>query len=41
MFNINSEKELTELLNGMNQRYYTTEIDGEKRIANSVTVVGD
>lgn len=36
-----SEKELTELLNGMNQRYYTTEIDGEKRIANSVTVVGD
>lgn len=41
MFNINSEKELTELLNGMNQRYYTTEIDGEKRIANSVTVVRD
>lgn len=41
MFNINSEKELTELLNGMNQRYYTTEIDGEKRIANSVTVVED
>lgn len=40
-FNINSEKELTELLNGMNQRYYTTEIDEEKRLANSVTVVGD
>lgn len=40
-FNINSEKELTELLNGMNQRYYTTEIDGEKRIANSVTVVSE
>ena len=38
-FNINSEKELTELLNGMNQRYYTTEIDEEKRLANSVTVV--
>ena len=36
-----SKKELTELLNGMNERYYTTEIDGEKRIANSVTVVGD
>lgn len=36
-----SEKELTELLNGMNERYYITEIDGEKRIANSVTVVGD
>lgn len=38
-FKINSEKELTELLNGMNQRYYTTEIDEEKRLANSVTVV--
>ena len=35
------EKELTELLNGMNERYYTTEIDGEKRIANFVTVVGE
>lgn len=40
-FNINSEKELTELLNGMNQRYYTTEIDEEKRLANSITVVLD
>lgn len=40
-FNINSEKELTELLNGMNQRYYTTEIDEEKRLANSITVVSD
>ena len=38
-FKINSEKELTELLNGMNQRYYTTEIDEEKRLANSVIVV--
>ena len=36
-----SEKELTELRNDMNQRYFTTEIDGEKRIANFVTVVGD
>ena len=36
-----SEKELTELLNDMNERYYTTEIDGEKRIANFVTVVGE
>lgn len=36
-----SEKELTELLNGMNERYYTTEIDGEKRIADFVTVVGE
>lgn len=40
-FKINSEKELTELLNGMNQRYYTTEIDEEKRLANSVTLVED
>ena len=31
------KKELTELLNTLNQRYYTTEIDGEKRLANSVT----
>lgn len=38
-FNINSEKDLTEFLNGMNQRCYTTEIDGEKRLANSITVV--
>lgn len=38
-FNISNEKELTELLNGMNQRYYTTEIDEEKRLANSVTIV--
>lgn len=35
-FNISNEKELTELLNTLNQRYYTTEIDGEKRLANSV-----
>ena len=35
-FKISSEKELTDLLNGINQRYYTTEIDGEKRLANSV-----
>lgn len=40
-FNINSEKDLTELINGMNQRYYTTEFDGEKRLANSITVVED
>lgn len=36
-FRISNEKELTELLNSLNQRYYTTEIDGEKRLANSVT----
>ena len=35
-FKISSEKELTELLYGINQRYYTTEIDGEKRLASSV-----
>lgn len=35
-FKISSEKELTDLLNGINQRYYTTEIDGEKRLASSV-----
>ena len=40
-FNITSEKDWTELLNGMNQRYYTTEFDGEKRLANSITVVED
>lgn len=38
-FNVSNEKDLTELLNGMNQRYYTTEIDEEKRLANSITVV--
>lgn len=36
-FRVSNEKELTELLNGLNQRYYTTAIDGEKRLANSVT----
>lgn len=36
-FKISSETELTDLLNGINQRYYTTEIDEEKRLANSVT----
>ena len=36
-FNINGENSLTDLLNVFNQRYYTTEIDDEKRLANSVT----
>lgn len=36
-FKVSSEEDLTKLLNIINQRYYTTEIDGEKRIANSVT----
>lgn len=35
-FTISSEVELTNLLNGINQRYYTTEIDGEKRLASAV-----
>ena len=34
---INDENNLTDLLNVLNQRYYTTEIDDEKRLANSVT----
>lgn len=38
-FNISNEKELTELLNAINQRYYTTEIEGERRLANSVTKI--
>ena len=36
-FNVNDENNLTDLLNVLNQRYYTTEIDDEKRLANSVT----
>ncbi len=36
-FNVNDESNLTDLLNVLNQRYYTTEIDDEKRLANSVT----
>lgn len=35
-FNISREKDLTEFLNILNQRYYTTEIDREKRVARSV-----
>lgn len=36
-FNVSDENSLTDLLNVLNQRYYTTEIDDEKRLANSVT----
>lgn len=36
-FNISNEDQLTDLLNTLNQRFYTTEIDQEKRLANSVT----
>jgi hypothetical protein len=38
-FNIKEEKDLTELLNIINQRYYTTELDAEKMLANSVSNV--
>lgn len=36
-FNVSNEKDLTDILNTFNQRFYTTEIDGEKRLANSVS----
>lgn len=38
-FMVSSDAELTDLLNGINQRYYTAEIDGEQRLANSVTIL--
>lgn len=38
-FNISSDEELTKALNILNQRYYTTEIGEEKRLANSVEKV--
>lgn len=38
-FCVEDEKGLTNLLNVFNQRYYTTEIDNEKRLANSVTAL--
>lgn len=38
-FDVNDENGLTDLLNVLNQRYYTTEIDNEKRLANSVTKI--
>lgn len=36
-YKISSETELTAFLNSVNQRYYTTEINKTKRLANSVT----
>lgn len=36
-YKISSESELTDFLNSVNQRYYTTEINRTKRLANSVT----
>lgn len=38
-FAITDEKTLTKLLNGLCQRYYTTEISNEKKVALSVDVV--
>lgn len=38
-YTVSTEDELTNLLNGINQRFYTTSIDGEKRLANSVTSI--
>ena len=35
--NITDEPSLTDFLNILNQRYYTTELDSEKQLANSVT----
>jgi hypothetical protein len=35
-FSVTDEKELTQLLNGLCQRYYTTEISNEKRVALTV-----
>lgn len=39
MFDIGSESELQQLLYGIDQRYYTTLIGGEKRLANSVILL--
>lgn len=39
-FSIGSEDELKDLLFGIEQRYYTTEIGNEKRLANSVIKLG-
>ena len=38
-YRVNNEEEMTKLLNGINQRYYTTPIDNERRLANSVSVL--
>lgn len=38
-FTIDNEEDLKKLLYGIEQRYYTTRIGGEKRLANSVTTV--
>ena len=38
-YKVNNEVEMTKLLNGINQRYYTTPVDKERRLANSVSVL--
>lgn len=40
VFYITKEKDLTDLLYGIDQRYYTTKVGGEKRIANSIKRLG-
>lgn len=39
-FEVGSEDELKMLLYGIEQRFYTTVVGGEKRIANSVIPLG-
>jgi hypothetical protein len=38
-FTISSEEELKKLLYGIEQRYYTTILGGERRLANSITTL--
>jgi hypothetical protein len=38
-FSISNEEDLKKLLYGIEQRYYTTIIGNEKRLANSITTV--
>ncbi len=38
-YKVKNEVEMTKLLNGINQRYYTTPVDKERRLANSVSVL--
>lgn len=40
-FSIGSEEELKELIYGIEQRYYTTEIGNEKRLANSIIKISN
>lgn len=38
-FSVSNEEDLKKLLYGIEQRYYTTRIGGERRLANSVSPV--